>query len=191
MLVVDPAGRNGKRPPLGQALRAARVALLERAALEDVARAVEAEADRGGFEIGLVVVRVSQTDARVEVLNAGLSPVACAMRGRTVLHAARSDVLGRGESAHPFEVVPLIWGSTWMIGSPGLTGGSLLAEATRDLCERLELGTRGAELASGSPRKLVEALIARSPEASRLTRDDATIVLLSADPHVRSDSRPR
>jgi hypothetical protein len=191
LLLHDPAGRNARRAPLDEALRAARIALLGRSSIQDVVSAVAAEAARSGHaEIALSVVRLCQTDSRVEVLNAGMPPIACAAQDRVSVHSALSLPVGRDdERRHAYEVVPLIWGSTWLLGSPGLTRGSLLAESVQELCARLELGTRGLELAAKTPESLRQMLLTRHPDASRLSRDDASLLLIGADPNARLESR--
>lgn len=189
LLVQDPAGRNVKRPPLRGALRSARKPLLASAPLQEVVSAVVAEASSAGFEIGVGLVRISQSESRVEILNAGMPPIACSTEQRVFVYSPRSRAVGRDDDqGHPYEVVPLVWGSTWLLASSGLTGGSLLPDPVQHLCERLELRTRGLELATQTPDELRDTLIARNPDSRRCARDDATLVLIAADPHARLQS---
>jgi Stage II sporulation protein E (SpoIIE) len=192
LVVQDRSGDGAQRPLLDDVWRVARIALLGLAPLHELVAAVVAETARSEYaEIGLAMVRVSQTDSRVEVLNAGMPPIACATPTRTFLHPALSSAIGHRDARdHAYEVVPLIWGSTWLLGSPGLTSGSLAPEAVRTLCERLELGIMGIELAGSSPDVLRDRLLARHPEASGLASDDATLIVIGADPHARLLSIP-
>jgi hypothetical protein len=187
LALQDENGAEARRPLIDDAWRAARIALLSRAPLLEVAAAVRAEAARDEHaRIGLAMVRISQADSRVEVLNAGMPAIACATPTRIFLHPALSPALGHGE-AHPrtYELVPLIWGSVWLLTTSGLTAGSRLPDAVRVLCERLALGSRGIELAASSPEDLRDRLLACQPDTSGPARDDATLVLIGANPHAR------
>jgi len=137
---------------------------------------------RPGVEAGAIILRVSQRDARVELLNAGMPPLAQAVPGGTLdLHPALSNAIGRrvGE-VHPYEVVPLVWGATWLALSDGMTAGSLDAGAVRDLCEKLALEENGAELAAATRARVYDALQEALP-ATRFSRDDATCVFVATD----------
>jgi hypothetical protein len=137
---------------------------------------------RPGVEAGLIVLRVSQRDSRVELLNAGMPPIASAFPGGELLiHAALSGPVGRriGE-VHPYELIPLVWGSTWLALSDGVTGGSLEPEAVRAVCASLELEQAGMALASAKSETLYDALQEVLPQA-RFLRDDASCVFVGAD----------
>ncbi|HEY4104385.1 MAG TPA: SpoIIE family protein phosphatase [Polyangiaceae bacterium] len=139
-------------------------------------------ATRPGVEAGLTVLRVSQRDSRVELLNAGMPPVASALPGgELAIHAALSSPIGRrvGE-VHPYELVPLVWGSVWLMLSDGVTGGSLELEAVRAICEGLEFAQAGMALAGAKSETLYEALQEVLPQA-RFLRDDASCVFVGAD----------
>ncbi len=142
-----------------------------------------------GVETGLVILRVSQRDAKVEVLNAGMPAVANAGHGgRLEFYPAQSGAVGRriGE-VHPYELVPLHWGGTWLTVSDGMLNGSLDEENVAALCARLDLPTRGLELAQASSEDLYDAF-QELLTAARFLRDDATGVLIAADGAVRFQS---
>jgi len=191
LVLQDPPGRNAQTPPLDRVLEAARNALSDAAPMQQVVWAIQSELERaGGAELGLALARVSQADSRVEVLNAGMPPIACASADGVRVHVALSPALGRDRGhGHAYEVVPLIWNSTWVLCSSGLTGGSLLPETLHELCSHLDLGSRGADLASCTPEELRHVLLTRHPEAGRFARGDSTIVLVCADPNARLHSR--
>ncbi len=142
-----------------------------------------------GVETGLVILRLSQRDARVELLNAGMPAVANARPGgRLDLYPALSSPVGRrvGE-VHPYELVPLVWGGTWLSISDGMMNGSLDTQNVAALCAKLDLANRGLTLASASSDELYDAF-QHVLSAARFLRDDATGVLVSADAAARFQS---
>jgi len=79
-----------------------------------------------GVEAGLVILRVSQRDAKVEMLNAGMPAlVNTSPGGRLDFYPAQSSAVGRrvGE-VHPYELIPLRWGGTWLAVSDGMLSGA-------------------------------------------------------------------
>ncbi len=171
-------------------MREARDALRVHAALHSVVNGLEMQlAARPGVEAGLIVLRLSQRDAKVEVLNAGMPAVANAGPGEHVnLHPPLSSAVGRrvGE-VHPYELVPLAWGSTWLAVSDGVLNGSLDPENVTALCAKLDLTERGLSLTTATADEQYDAFQAVLP-AARFLRDDATFVLVSADPEMRFKS---
>ncbi|MEI9953700.1 MAG: SpoIIE family protein phosphatase [Pseudomonadota bacterium] len=142
-----------------------------------------------GVEAGLVILRMSQRDAKVEVLNAGMPAVAnVCPGGRLDFYPAQSSAIGRrvGE-VHPYEMVPLHWGGAWLTVSDGMLNGSLDEENVAALCSKLDLATRGLDLAQASMEDLYDAFQGVLTTA-RFLRDDATGVLIAADAAVRFQS---
>jgi hypothetical protein len=88
----------------------------------------------------------------------------------------------------PVEVVPLIWGSTWLVVSDGFTAGSDHPDAVKRLAHDLELPERGLALSGHTPDSLYDLLASRVLESGRFARDDATLVLIGADPDARFQS---
>ncbi len=170
---------------LGSLMRGLRAALEEHEPLHLVVNELEMQlAARPGIEAGAIILRISQRDARVELLNAGMPPLARALPGGELdVHPPLSNPVGRrvGE-VHPYEVVPLVWGSTWLALSDGMTAGSLDAAPVRELCEKLELEAKGMELAAMTREGIYDVLQAVMPGA-RFSRDDATCVFVAADAH--------
>ncbi|MEO8905448.1 MAG: hypothetical protein ABI488_23285 [Polyangiaceae bacterium] len=175
---------------LNSLMREAEEALREHAPLHSVVSGLEMHlAARPGVEAGLIVVRLSQRDAKVEVLNAGMPAIANAGPGEHVtLHPALSSAVGKrvGE-VHPYELVTLAWGSTWLAVSDGVLNGSLDAENVQALCSKLGLSERGFALTTATSDQRYDAFQAVLP-AARFLRDDATFVLVSADPKTRFKS---
>jgi len=166
-------------------MRETRVALETHEPLHRIVGELELQlALRPGVEAGLIILRLSQRDARVELLNAGMPPVASALPGGELsLHPPLSGPVGRriGE-VHPYELLPLIWGSVWLALSDGMTSGTLDHRTVRDLCQKLELGRQGMLLAASSSEALYDVLQEVLPSA-RFLRDDATCVFVGADVH--------
>jgi hypothetical protein len=170
---------------LGAMMQQTRAALETHEPLHQVVSELEMQlAVLPGSEVGLVILRLSQRDARVELLNAGMPPVANALPGGQLsLHLPLSGPVGRrvGE-VHPYELVPLIWGSAWCAVSDGMTSSSLEAGAVTDLCSKLDLENEGMKLAASSSDALYDLLQELLPPA-RFLRDDATCIFVGADVH--------
>jgi hypothetical protein len=77
--------------------------------------------------VGLVAIRISDADAKVELMNAGMPPVGCVLPdGRLLqLPPLSTDIGPRSQKAHPYELIPLSRGSVWLLATDGATGGSL------------------------------------------------------------------
>ena len=170
---------------LGSMMRQTRAALETHQPLHEVVSELEMElAARPGVEAGLIVLRLSQRDAKVELLNAGMPPVAHALPGGQLsLHPPLSTPVGRriGE-VHPYELLPLIWGGAWLAISDGVTNGSHDTQTMTELCAKLELDTKGVQLAAATGEALYDVLQEVLPQA-RFLRDDATCVFVGADAH--------
>jgi len=142
-----------------------------------------------GVEAGLVVLRVSQQDAKVELLNAGMPAVVNTSPGeRLDFYPAQSSAVGRrvGE-VHPYELLPLRWGGTWLALSDGMLNSASDEESVATLCAKLDIGNRGLSLAEASAEDLYDAFQAVLTQA-RFLRDDATGVLIAADGSARFQS---
>lgn len=175
---------------LGAAMRRVREALEALEPLHAVASALELYfAEHPGLEAGVSLLRFSQATSRVEILNAGMPPIAHVAPGEHfVLHAALSSPIGRklGE-VHAYELVPLIWGGVWLIASDGFTGGSLDPEPVRELATKLDVVGGGRELSARGSEGFYDKLLETLPRA-RFLRDDATLVVVCADPDLRFES---
>lgn len=143
-----------------------------------------------GTELRVTLIRCSVADARTEVSSAGMPPLACVHPdGQITTHAVPSPPLTSISTVPPaVEVVPLIWGSTWLAVSDGFTAGSHDPDVVRRLAIDLELPASGLALSGQAPDALYEWLASRVAETGRFSRDDATLVLIGADPHARPQS---
>ena len=143
-----------------------------------------------GTELRVTLMRCSAADARAEITTAGMPPLACVHPGGSItLHPAPSPPLtSTTRVPPPVEVVPLIWGATWMAVSDGFTSGSDHPELVRRLAQDLELPERGLTLSGLSPGALYDLLASRVSESERFARDDATLILIGADPNARFQS---
>jgi hypothetical protein len=142
-----------------------------------------------GVETGLIVLRVSQRDAKVEMLNAGMPAIANAGPGsRLDLYPALSGPVGRrvGE-VHPYELLPLVWGGTFLALSDGMMNGSLDTENVSALCAKLDLAGQGLALAGATSDELYDAF-QHVLTAARFLRDDATGLFVGADAAQRFQS---
>jgi hypothetical protein len=88
---------------------------------------------------------------------------------------------------HPYELLPLAWGSTWLIVSDGMTSGSLAPEHVGALCTALNLCEQGLALVEATADEQYDTFQGLLT-AARFVRDDATFILVSADPDARFQS---
>lgn len=138
--------------------------------------------------VALTLLRFSQPDSRVEILNAGMPAVACAPPGaRVALHGSLSRPIGeRFGEVHPYELCPLVWGSAWFLLSEGATLGAMEPDAVRSALSGDDLYRQGAELAASTPRALAPFLERLTARAQPLA--DASLVVVHADPTRRFES---
>lgn len=168
------------RPELARgALAVARERIFERAPIYEIVAALRTFiAIEAGTALGVALLRFSQVDARVEILNAGMPSVLCALPdGHCVPHPALSPAIGRQfGDVHPYELCPLVWGSTFYVTSNGAVPR---ASEARALFEGVDLSRRGGELAALAPRSLGAFFseLARDP-----ARGDASLSVIHSDP---------
>jgi hypothetical protein len=138
-------------------------------------------------ELRATLMRCSTADARAEITTAGMPPLACVHPNGTItLHSTSSLPLTATTTVPPpVEVVPLLWGSTWLAVTDGFTSGSDDPELVRRLAQDLALHEKGLTLSGQSPDDLYDLLASRLAESGRFARDDATLVLIGADPNAR------
>jgi hypothetical protein len=143
-----------------------------------------------GTELRVTLLRCSVADARAEIATAGMPPLACvAPRGDVEVHGSPTPPLTATTRVPPaVETVPLVWGSTWMIVSDGFTAGSDHPDLVRRLALDLDLAEHGLTLARQAPDSLYDLLASRLTDSGRFSRDDATLVLVAADPHASAMS---
>ena len=153
-----------------------------------VAAVREWSAGEQNRQVGLTLVRFSQPDSRVEILNAGMPAVACAAPGgRVALHGPLSRAIGeRFGEVHPYELCPLVWGSAWFLLSSGATRGSLEPELVRRALGDSRLHRHGAELAASEPASLAPFLEWLTAHGERPS--DASLIVVHADPTRRFES---
>ena len=192
IVLVDVQTRHSHPPDVAQALlaKAAR-GFAERTPLHAITLdLVRTLFEFAGTELRVTLMRCSVADARAEVTTAGMPPLACVHPGGSItLHPAPSPPLTSTTTVPPpVEVMPLVWGSTWMAVSDGFTSGSDHPEVVRRLAQDLELHEKGLALSGQTPDALYDLLAARLSESGRFARDDATLVLIGADPNARFQS---
>ena len=192
IVLLDVHTRHGEPADVGRALLAkATLGFTERTPLHAVMLdLVRTLFEYPGTELRVTLMRCSVADARAEVTTAGMPPLACVLPGGNItVHPASSPPLTSTTTVPPpVEVVPLVWGSTWLAVSDGFTSGSDHPDVVRRLAMDLELHEKGLALSGQTPDALYDLLAGRLSESGRFARDDATLVLISADPNQRFHS---
>jgi hypothetical protein len=136
--------------------------------------------------VGLIALRVSHADAKVELMNAGMPPVGCALPdGRLLaLPPLSPDIGPRTPKAHPYELIPLTPGSTWFVATDGATGGSL--EYSGELWSALGLPGTAGDLADETQEGLAARLAAALGGSSM--PEDASVVVIPTRREARHQS---
>lgn len=186
LVLLDVQSAEAPRPELrAEAMRVVVEAVKARAPMYEIVSALRTfSAGERRTSVGITLLRFSQPDARVEILNAGMPAVACVLPdGRLTLHAALSPDIGhRFGDVHPYELSPLIWGSTWFALSDGLTAGKQSPEEVRSWLSRHDLHKRGAELSGQTPKALAALITELAPSDEKAPFGDASLLVVNANP---------
>lgn len=136
--------------------------------------------------VGVIALRVHPMHGRVELLNAGMPPVACALPdGRLLQMPALSQDIGpRTHRAHPYELIPLAPGSVWFAASDGATAGCL--DETHQLWSGLGLPAMAHDLAAESHAGIERRLHQQLGEMP--LPEDASLVVIPTTAPRRSES---
>lgn len=182
VVLLDVETEAAARPGLRfEALAAVSQAVHDRVPIYEVVTALRAFiAAEARASAGIALLRFSQPDARVEILNAGMPPIGCVLPdGRLTLHAPLSPAVGRRiGDVHPYELAPLVWGSSWIVMSDSVTGGTSSPDAVRGVIERCEFAKRRGELAGCEPELLADTVFGSdSPNGG-----DASVLVVHTDP---------
>lgn len=195
LVLLDVVSAEPARAELAaEALRVVLQAIKSRAPMYEIVAAIRTfSAAERRTSVAISLLRFSQPDARVEILNAGMPTIGCVLPdGRLTLHAPLSPPIGRRfGDVHPYELSPLIWGSSWCVASDGLTGGEDTPEGVRSWLLAHELPKRAAELSTQEPARLA-ALVRELAPAHETAFGDASLLIVNADPtrRFRSGIRP-
>jgi hypothetical protein len=192
VVLLDVQTRHGEPGDVARALaKKAAQGFAERTPLHAITLdLVRALFEYPGTDLRVTLLRCSVADARAEVTTAGMPPLVCALPGGNLsMHSTSSPPLTSTTTIPPpVEVVPLVWGATWLAVSDGFTAGSDHPDVVRRLAIDLELPEKGLALSAQSPDSLYDLLAGRLAESGRFARDDATLVLIGADPNARFQS---
>lgn len=134
--------------------------------------------------VGMIALRVSLREERVELLNAGMPAVACVLPdGRSFQFPALSPDIGpRVEKAHPYELIPLTPGTHWFLATDGATGG---LEDSSNLWAALGLPASARDLAQKTPEQLAKRL---TLEVGDTLSEDASLVVIPSSLPPRFES---
>jgi hypothetical protein len=178
------------RAPRGQEHFQARLANAVRAGLElrlplhEIARSLRSVISLAvAASVGATILRLSEADERIELLNAGMPPVACVFPdGRLLsLPSLSGDVGPRSPGAHPYEMMPWVAGAVWVLASDGATVGSV--EDAGSLWSSLGLPESAPNLPDITSREL-ESLFTRGL-SSLPAPEDASVIVADARSRVR------
>ena len=176
IVLLDVNTRHGEPGDVGRALlQKATRGIEERTPLHAVMLdLVRALFEYPGTELRVTLMRCSVASARAEVTTAGMPPLACVHPGGhiTVHPTASPPLTSTTTVPPPVEVVPLVWGSTWLVVSDGFTAGSDHPDVVRRLAMDLEL--RRKRFGDEQPNARLALRRAREPRvrsrvASRVT----------------------
>ncbi len=183
------------RAPRGQEQFHARLANAVRAGLElrlplhEIARSLRSVISLGvAASVGASILRLSESDERVELLNAGMPPVACVFPdGRLLsLPPLSGDIGPRSPGAHPYEMMPWVPGAVWVLASDGATVGSVDDAGT--LWSSLGLPRAAGELPNLTAQELT--LRVSRGLSSVSVPEDATVIVADTRSRVRRSGAP-
>jgi Stage II sporulation protein E (SpoIIE) len=167
-----------------RALKVVREAARDHAPMYEIVAALRTfTAGEHDASVAIALLRFSQPDARVEILNAGMPAIARVLPdGSITLHASLSTPIGRrfGE-VHPYELSSLIWGSTWFVLSDGLTAGQVSPDQVQSFLTEHGLAERGAALSNQAPAAVAAIAEELSTEPGRAEYGDASLFVVHAD----------
>lgn len=128
--------------------------------------------------VALGIVRFSASGSEVEVLNAGLPPIASQVpgQGQRFFESTSLPIGLAPAGSADFRRVPAEPGTTWLLVSDGATAGELGPEPVRAVATRAGLDRHGESLARAEPH-VIEALIREILFMDPGHHDDATVVL--------------
>jgi hypothetical protein len=179
--VRAPRGQEHFHPRLANTVRAG---LELRLPLHEIARSMRSVISSAvAASVGAIILRLSESDERIELLNAGMPPVACVFPdGRLLsLPSLSGDVGPRSPGAHPYEMMPWVSGAVWVLASDGATAGSV--EDAGPLWTSLGLPENAPSLPDVSSEEL-EARLAQGL-TSLPVPEDATVIAADARSRVR------
>jgi hypothetical protein len=182
--LLDVRAARGQEQFQTRLANAVRASLELRLPLHEIARSLRSVISLAmAASVGATILRLSESEERVELLNAGMPPVACVFPDGRVLSlpALSGDVGPRSPGAHPYEMMPLVPGSVWVLASDGATGGSL--EDAGMLWSSLELYENATELTELTSDEL-KARFARGLSALPAS-EDASVVVADARSRIR------
>ena len=182
LVVLDVRAARDQEALRGKLAAAALVSLAEHEPMHVLANALRSiVCQSAAASVGVVALKVHPMHGRVELLNAGMPPVACVLPDGRLLQmpALSGDIGPRSHRAHPYELIPLAPGSIWFVASDGATGGSI--DETSQLWSGLGLPDNAHELAAQSHDGLEEQLRQRLG-ALPLPEDASLVVVPTAAP---------
>ena len=180
--LLDVRAARGQEQFQARLSNAVRASLELRLPLHEIARSLRSVISLAvAASVGATILRLSESEERVELLNAGMPPVACVFPDGRVLSlpSLSSDVGPRSIGAHPYEMMPWVQGAVWVLASDGATGGSI--DDAGLLWSSLGLYEKASELPELSSEEL-KARFARGLSALPASEDASVVV---------ADSRPR
>ncbi len=187
VVVLDVRAARDPEPLRAHLAKAAHAALITHEPMHTlVARLRTIVCEAVAASVGIIAIRTSWLDGRVELLNAGMPPVACVLPDGRLLQfpALSADVGPRVHRAHPYELIPLTPGSVFVLASDGATAGSL--EDADQLWNALGLPDQASALAQLTDDELA-AQVAPSLGPAPLS-EDATVAIVPTRRHPRSRS---
>ncbi len=186
VVLLDVRSAGTPRPTLSrEALGVTSAAIKQRAPMYELVSVLRTfAAAEPRTRVGALVLRFSQPDARIEILNAGMPAIACVIPGGHVTtHAALSAAIGeRFGEVHPYELSPLTWGATWILASDGLTQGRSDPDAVHEWVASTALGQRAAELCGSSQSEIENLLAKLTGPRTPAPFGDAGLLLVNANP---------
>lgn len=190
IVLVDAAGHGPSATPYAWSALAVASALLRTGvALDEVCRAVEttlARVDGARSCVAMGIARIDEEE--VEILNAGLPPIALVDRFAVELVSPQAPPIGLFDYAQVESVTLPFSGSALLaMMTDGVVNGALDGHAVEQALDRMGAVRHGALLASATAAQVAALIRESQPNVLASLQDDACVVFASR----RSEGRRR
>jgi len=179
--LLDAVGRSNPEPLFKLTLPIVVRALSSGVPLHQLIHELEAAlAGQALGPLGLGILRFETKERRVELLNAGLPPIACVdAAGDTCRHETQSSPIGLlPNELHSYKLIPLTQEATWFLTSTGVFQGPQATHSYQSFLTELHLERWGSRLCL-APLEESSRLVAGALWRAELNPDDGACLFIN------------
>ncbi len=179
--VLDAVGRSNPQPLFALAVPIVLRALSHGEPLHQLIHELEtALAAQALGPLALGILRFETRERRVELLNAGLPPIACVdAAGEICRHETQSSPIGLfPNELHSYKLIPLIQETTWFLSSTGVFQGPQANQSYLSFLTELHLERWGGRLCL-APLEESSRLVSGALWRAELNPDDGACLFIN------------